>query len=141
MFQVQQLLVILFLVVNGIYDMKHKKIWGKSIGIFVIVLIICIWLGKEFCIEQRLIAWLPGVLLFIVSIIIPGVIGMGDSICLLYMGCVWNFQEMLRICCYAFLLAGLCGVLLLCTKKAARDTRIPFVPFLLLGTLLQTMKG
>jgi len=140
MHKMQQLLVIIFLLVNGLYDIRHKKILGKSIVAFSVAILVCIWRGGEFSMQQQIFAWIPGVFLIVISYIFPEMIGMGDGICLLLVGCGWNVYGVINICFRAFLLAGLVGGVLLCVRKATHRTRLPFVPFLLVGTLLQYMK-
>lgn len=60
-------------------------------------------------------------------------LGVADGIVITACGIAFGLYEVVVLCFFASLYAGGYAVVLLLTKKAGRKSRIPFLPFLLLG--------
>ena len=83
----------------------------------------------------------PGVLLFLISIVSRGAAGSGDALLLLLLGLIAGFWDALMICFLALVLTGFSGLGLMAAGKAGRRTKLPFVPFLLISYVLLLASG
>lgn len=141
MYKVRWLIGIAFLLCNSICDVRNRKVSVKSIAIFIPLIGILNLLDKSWHIEKGLIGCVPGLVLMLISWIKPMALGMGDGICVLLLGFVWGFEDLLGICLLAFIAASVIGVILIVIKKATRATRFPFVPFLFIASIVISIKG
>ena len=78
---------------------------------------------------------LPGVLLYVVAFLTKEKIGKGDAIALIFVGLVSGVTEVLSSLFIALTVAAVLSGVLLLLKKAGKDTRIPFIPFLSFGVI------
>jgi len=62
-------------------------------------------------------------------------IGVADGIIVSVCGAAFGLYEAVTACFFAALYTGCCSMALLCAKKVGRKSRIPFLPFFLLGYL------
>lgn len=79
---------------------------------------------------------LPGLGLFLLSFLTGRKIGVGDGLILLSVGMFESSRMTWATLCFGLFLQSVFAILLLVLKKAKRDTRIPFVPFLLAGRII-----
>lgn len=79
---------------------------------------------------------LPGVLLLLIGFFSKEQIGYGDGICVMMSGMIFSLRMVWLAIMFSFALLILMSIFLLFIKKARRDLRIPYIPFLLVGTLL-----
>ncbi len=91
--------------------------------------------------EDLAAALLPGIFCFLLSWISRQGLGYGDSALVAGCGISVGLWPCLGILFLAFLLAGLWSAGLLLLRKAGRKKEIPFVPFLLLGTVIYWVGG
>lgn len=98
--------------------------------------------------EDLLRALLGGVVLFllyfVLALVNPAGMGMGDVKLagVLGMGLAWFGWGVLLVgAMLAFLLGALVGIALLVTRRAGRQTKIPFGPFMVAGALLAVLLG
>lgn len=141
MFEMRWMINLVFLLSNTIYDLKYKKIWAKGMFFFIPLIIVSAIVGKPWKMSDWWLAYIPGTIFLFVSWIKPAMIGMGDGICILLLGFLWEWYEVLKVCVLALLLAGVTGVLLLTLKKATGKTQMPFVPFLFVAAVMIGLKG
>lgn len=85
---------------------------------------------------SRIVGLIPGTLLFILSRLTDEKVGQGDGILLIILGFLIGFDGILVILCIGLFLQSLLACLLLILKKGDKQTKIPFVPFLLVGNIL-----
>lgn len=71
--------------------------------------------------------------LFIIHLIKPDGMGLGDPKYAAMIGMALGWKGALIAVFFGVIIGGLFGVFLLLTKKASRKTEIPFIPFLTLG--------
>lgn len=74
-----------------------------------------------------------GIVLLAFSYFSREALGVADGIVIFACGIAFGLQEIVALCFLASLYAGVFSMVLLLTKKAERKSRIPFLPFLLLG--------
>lgn len=79
-------------------------------------------------------------LLFVLALIRPGGMGMGDVKLALFMGAVLGTQVITALF-LAFLLGAVVGIVLLATRRKGRKDAIPFGPHLALGSVLALLYG
>lgn len=114
-------------------DLKKKMISDQYLwfgGIAGIIYSLIKMIAGGFVWEERFMAYLPGLLILAVAKITGEKIGYGDGWVVLILG---NFLELFEIYAmlqFAVILAAVVSVGLLYTKKAGREYRIPFLPFL-----------
>lgn len=108
---------------------------GATLGILLLAGLL---LGDGAAVLRALAAGLLWALAFLaVRIIHPPAIGMGDVKLVLVLGMYAGFPAwgvLGAAVVLSFLTGGLVSLALLATRRADRSTRIPFGPFLLLGT-------
>ena len=75
-----------------------------------------------------------GILLF-VGYFSREAIGIADGVIILICGVAFGVYETVTVCFFATLYAAMFSFVLLVWKKVGRKSRIPFLPFLLLGYL------
>ncbi len=136
--------IMVWLVVCSVYDWKYcgVPLWllvvgsvGSGIGV------ICTLLWGETSIAEVLLALVPGMVAVLLAYASREQIGYGDGVVLLVIGSYAGVGDTLKILMLA--LAGTFGVsiLLLICKKANGRSRIPFVPFLTMGSVLVMAGG
>lgn len=123
------------------YDYKYYEIPFNLIVIgSIFSLIFRIILLKNLTIENFLIelALYLGIFLFYYLIILlsKGGMGGGDLKLSIYLGIFLGFPLSIYAIYYGFVIGGLFGLLLLASGKKNLKSKIPFGPFLILGSLL-----
>jgi prepilin signal peptidase PulO-like enzyme (type II secretory pathway) len=78
--------------------------------------------------------------LFIVVIAWPGGMGMGDVYMALLMGAVLGVSVTIALFA-AFLIGAVSGIMLMLLKGYGRKTKIPFGPFLAIGSVVAVFAG
>lgn len=92
----------------------------------VAALIYCI---KFLSIEAVVIGCLPGVLMVIVSKVLPKSLGMGDGILVIWYGMLYGWEKTCVWLMNSFLLAAVVGIIIGCICKNNKK-ELPFVPFM-----------
>lgn len=126
---------LLICMIHDIHDKKIPAIWIWScLSIATGYRLCMIVLGKN-SIKESIICILPGIVLLIFSYISEQV-GSGDGWLITAGGLFLKWEELIEVLCYAFLSVGLFSVFYLLVVYKKRKERIPFVPFLFLGTVV-----
>lgn len=68
-------------------------------------------------------------------------VGTGDVILGLLMGIILGWEKLIAALFVAYLIGATFSIWLLLTKKVSRDSKIPFAPFLVTGTILSVLFG
>ncbi len=132
------------LVIGSIYDMKSLALplWlfiGSGMGSLVsagyqFVKGSLIW-------EELLVALLPGGICLLLSFVTREQIGYGDGWLLLNLGMSLGAGAVWELWMVGLLASFAVSVVLLCSRRAKRSFRIPFVPFLCMGYVWVIMGG
>ena len=80
-----------------------------------------------------------GGVLLMCRLLMRGSLGMGDVKLMAVTGLVCGFHKTFNILFYGLFFSFLCGVVLLLTKKADRNSQIPMAPFLFCGYLFANL--
>lgn len=135
--------VLLLLLVGGLYDWKNR-----SLPVWILVVgglggaagLVFNLLGTEGGVE----AWaalLPGAMALLIAYATREQIGYGDGAMLLIMGGCLGASKVVLALTIALLGACVVSILLLVSRRADRNSRIPFVPFLCMGCFVAVMGG
>ena len=81
-----------------------------------------------------------GVFLIIVSKCTGGEIGEGDGYVLAGVGICLGMRELLCVVLYSLIICGVFSGMLLLTKRAKREMRIPLIPFILAGYFVKLVQ-
>ena len=117
-------------------DFKYKEIsvWAC---IFAAVLGIIFCFIEKRPIESILLSLIPGLCSCGVSRITGEVIGYGDGIVLMVMAFFLPIKQEISILMSAFIIAGIMALVFLFFLKKTGNYRIPFIPFLFVGFLIE----
>jgi Type IV leader peptidase family. len=125
--------LLVFLGVNTVSDIKTKRIINWSAWVFGIFGLIYGFVTKELSISQALVASLPGLIFLVISKVTQESMGYGDGIVVLVMGIYINIQRLISSLGIALMLAAIWSIILIVLFKKKKQSEFPFLPFVLLG--------
>ncbi len=131
----KELILLVFLLMNTLSDLKKRKIVLWSLPIF---LLLSFW-WNSMNLVSIVSAMLPGLFFLFISCLSRGAIGFGDGLVLLVLGLYSGFIECFALTVLALLLAGLWGGIALFRGRCGRHSSIPWMPFLLIAYLGRTV--
>jgi len=79
--------------------------------------------------------------LFLIAILAPGSMGMGDVKMIIFLGLTVGFPEIIIVLFTAFILGGLVSGILLALKKLGPKDQVAFAPYLALGGFITMLYG
>lgn len=127
----------LYLGINAWTDWKRKEIDLRYTVAF------CVAASLIFFARRQWPDWsgmIPGVCLWLISFWMGEKIGRGDGILTAALGCGVGLEQVMEVLINGFLLTGATGVILLISGRKGKE-KIPFVPFLLCGFLIEEVLG
>jgi leader peptidase (prepilin peptidase)/N-methyltransferase len=129
-FGVEQIIVIVFLAIGAIQDIRKKQIalWLIGAGAAAAVCVDC-YLGKSL-----IFGWtglLPGGILAALSIISKGAIGFGDALAVAVTGLAIGWRSTVGVLFTALMFAGIAALFCIVVLKKGKKEELPFLPFLL----------
>ena len=131
-------IVNIYLLWGGWTDLKKKKVSNQYLwmgGIAGIIYNLMEMVTGEFVWKEQFMAFLPGFLILAIAKITNEKIGYGDGWVILRS--FLNLGEIYVMLQLAVIMAAVLAVGLLCTKKAGKEYRIPFLPFLWMAYVLE----
>lgn len=135
--KVQQISVLGMLGGYGLADLKNRNLHTFWMKIFLLEgLFMNIWAWRSFS-GDLIWALLPGVFLIFLSKITRGSIGEGDGILVFLSGMFLDAQSVWQILCVAVFFSAICALFLYLFAKKEKQYEMPFVPFLLVGYVMQ----
>ena len=136
--------ILIIFVISSIEDIRKKEIllWEiLACAILSVAAVLMSFYKGSPDIIDILLSLLPGALLLLLSFISREGIGYGDGLIILAAGPALGFYDLLTTLMTAIILSGLFSGILLIFKKAKRNTRIAFAPFLAVGCAVATALG
>lgn len=117
--------------------LRDKKYLGVTRSELLIASVILLVVGQlgEVSWQSRLGGAMVGVILLLFGYFSKEAIGIADGAVVLVCGVAFGLYETVTMTFFAACYAGISSVILLLIKKAGKKSRIPFLPFLLLGYL------
>lgn len=123
----------------AVADIRRMRvpIWLLAVGsAFVTIVSLMEWRTGESNMSSLLWSLMPGIALMLVAVATKKA-GWADGIVLLFLGLL----EGIRICMTSLVISlfaiSVISLALLCLKKVGRDCRLPYLPFLWIGYILQ----
>ena len=120
----------LFLLINTWQDWRRREILLWSVWSFGGLGLLLNMLSQEQSWSSILLGVVMGGIWLLFSLISRSSIGMGDGFILCVSGLYLGWRENLEMLVGALLLCAVFSAGLLLLKRAGRETRLPFVPFL-----------
>lgn len=143
---IESVIVIFFLVLGSIWDVKKKSVPYMYLLLWGIVALV--YLISNSLIKNNGDIWItmlfgiiPGIVCLLISYVSREQIGYGDGWAILLMGALLGISRVMKLLLAAFSLLTVIAIVLLITKKAKRKSTIPFIPFLFLGYLMVFLYG
>ena len=133
------ILLIIFLLISAITDLKYKKIYMHFSMPFAIAGILLDIAGLNLSIEDSLFGMSLGFLLIGTAFITKEKIGMGDGIVFSVTGIYLGFFGNLFLLTISLFLCACFSVIALAAKKADRNSSIPMMPFLILPAVYEVI--
>lgn len=112
----------------------------KKQSIYVMPNIIVLILLQMFTINGGLITHIvpliPGAIFIVASLAVKESVGVGDGIIILVLGTMMGMGRTFAILFFASSVSAIVALFLVLFMKVNRKFRIPFVPFILIGTII-----
>lgn len=132
LFGLKPVLVSLLLVIQTYWDLRYRELPLVVSGVGGVVgIAMSIYQGRE--VEEIFLALLPGAVALFLGKITRQAIGYGDGVLITILGCYVPLEEVLFLCMFASVLAGIFALVLLIILRKKGTYEIPFVPFLFIA--------
>lgn len=132
------------LLILFVYDLRHQSLPNKLLwpGIGVALVPVGLLVESEQAMSALLAAAIAGGFFLLLYLVSKGKwIGFGDVKLGVYLGLLVGFPRILVALFVAYVLGAIIGVGLIITKKAEWGSKLPFGPFLILGTAFAWVWG
>lgn len=131
---------VIFLAIGSHYDRKEYRLppwllWAGAAAGFLFLLVRFVSVGL-IAVQEGLAGLLPGAALFALSFLTEKKVGSGDGIVLMILGTWEGGENVFLLFCTALFFQALVAVGLLLIKKADKQKKLPFVPFMLAARLM-----
>lgn len=133
--------VVIMLMTGSFFDVRWKQIptalpVAGALWAFLCIILQILQEGVGAVLSAALISVLPGAALLLLSLVTEKKVGSGDGLILILLGLFEGVERAVPVFCLGLFLQSLLAIGLLILKKADKQTRIPFLPFLLVSRLL-----
>lgn len=128
--------VFVLLCISSAFDIKRKEIPLITIAAgFLTAFGINVWIAAQggISVADIAVSVLPGVLFLILSLCTGEKVGYGDGLFIIVLGLYVGVGRCLVIVCFGLLLSSAYALILMAVKKAEKNSRLPFLPFLTIG--------
>lgn len=126
----------IFLCICAFFDIRKKEIpLGLMISGMAASVGFCLWRIGEggISVVQAGISLLPGLFFLLVGRCTKEKVGYGDGLMLTVIGLITGGYQCFAVLCSALVFSAVFGLVLLILHKAEKDSRVAFVPFLVIG--------
>ena len=131
-----------FFVVIFFIDIKHYLVLNKVIYPAIVIALIIAVATQYTDIKVPLLGGLiGGAIPFLIALIVPGGMGMGDVKLGVFIGIIVGYPQVFLFWVISVILGGFFGIGLLLTKKKGRKESIPFAPFMVTGGIITMIYG
>ena len=129
-------IVLGFLCICAVFDVRRKEIPVILIWIgFIAAFFANVWgvmNGTVSFIEIGL-CLVPGIFFSLIGLCTRENVGFGDGLILLVMGLFIGFYRCFFVLCISLIFSSVFALILLLLRRAGKESRIPFAPFLAIG--------
>jgi len=149
-FAIYNLIIVCFLIIIFVYDLKHFIIPDKVI--YPAILVSCIWyfvsgiffhLYTKYDILNTIYSAVGAAIFFLLIVLISNEkwMGFGDVKLAFLMGLFLGWPNILVALFLAFFIGAIIGIGLIATGKKTLKSEVPFGPFLVAGTFISLFWG
>ena len=131
----------LLLFLAGLEDIRKKKIHILTIFTMGVTALLGCMLRQDYGWYGALGGFLIGICVIGISIISGEQIGRGDGMVIAALGILCGVRNTLGIVCFASLFMLMPTLVLVICKKGNKKTKLPFLPALFLGYLVNILLG
>lgn len=128
-----------FLIPCAVSDIRRKEIsfrfLSAAVGIALAAEIYLIFLGES-VVGDLFLSLMPGVFLLLIGAVTGGKVGMGDGIVFLTIGLTIGCSSAFTVMFLSLIFSAVWSGYLMLSRKAGRNTAIPWMPFVLAGYLI-----
>ena len=129
---IRKVLLLGFLVVNAVYDVRYRRILLQTVPVFLISGVLLLVSGEN-TLVSGLTALLPGVFLLLLGKITREAVGYGDGLIVMVTGIYLGLWETCAVVMGALFLSAIWGSVLMMGKRKGLHGEISWVPFLLIS--------
>lgn len=129
-------LIIGMLAVLGICtisDLLYQRVWMPLVIAIVPYTLLCLYLSEDRILANIACGFAVGGLFYAISVVTEGQIGKADGLLLGVVALALGFWRSLSFLMLCFIYAFAAALVLVTVFRKKKQTRIPFVPFMLLG--------
>jgi leader peptidase (prepilin peptidase)/N-methyltransferase len=126
-----KILVLLFLALCAYCDLKALQIPVRLVASFGFVSVVLCYGGGGFANGEFLLRLVPGVVFLLLAFLTREAVGYGDGLVLLPVCLLLEMKAIMVLVMLALLLCAIISLIIMILKKGGRQTRLPFMPFLL----------
>ncbi|WP_026507982.1 hypothetical protein [Butyrivibrio sp. MC2013] len=129
------MIMLVYLVAGAVIDIKKRSVTGLYLGMGAAIAAVSalVRIAAGLPLPMVFFELLPGLAILFVAFVTGQKIGYGDGWMILFCGPVFGLMNVALGSCAGFFLAGAFSAVLLLLRKAGRNTRLPFLPFLAAG--------
>ena len=131
--EMKWIIISVFMAVCTITDIRKKEIPVAVVALSGLALFFYVIFGEKKQWMDILYSLMPGMLLLMLSYCTRESIGYGDGLVVLVIGICMGMGICIAAVTAGLIISAICAAALLALRKAGGKSRIPFVPFLLIG--------
>lgn len=131
-----EIILMILLIIISIQDIRKKEV--PLIMLFGMGLVAATGITIQLKIGDNnllsiLLGIVPGIVLFIISLITEELLGKADGLVLAFAGCVLDIRRLLIAMTITFTLMMVTSIILLVLKRVSKNDKLAMVPFIALG--------
>jgi leader peptidase (prepilin peptidase)/N-methyltransferase len=127
--------------ISSYTDLKYQRIYTRVLLPYFLLVVLGNLIGGTASLAEMGMGVLPGAFCLVISWVSRQSLGYGDSLLILICGVSLGFWPCIWVAFTAFFWAGIWALAAHCLRGAKRTSEFPFVPFLLLGFVIQWIGG
>lgn len=134
--------LVIFLIICSITDLVERHVYTMFCMANGLIIGIMHFFIRDMDLKSCLFGILHGVIILFVCILKKESIGSGDALIVGIIGLAVGFEETIEILVWTFLIITTIGIIGILKKQIVMKTKIPFIPFVLVGTIItMVVKG
>lgn len=137
----ERMVILLFLGILSVRDCRERRVpvvWLIAGAVLLFGMGIGRCVQEELAWQEMILGSVPGILLLLIARL-SGKAGYADGILLMELGACLGWRESIWLSCFSLLLLSVFSMILLCLRKAKKNTEIPYIPFLTIAFLLKQL--
>lgn len=136
MWTIDRVVCLVILLILTLIDIREHKVPVRILVVSGIGVIVYHLIGRELPFILLAGGIAIGVLFLLIGKVTDESIGYGDGLGIMILGAYLGTWKLVEVLVGAFLILGICSILVLWIKKLSRGITLPFFPFLMSGYIL-----